>query len=51
MDGTSASGQNVSRTYSTGVIQVQLFVTDDNECGNPNLIDLQVVVATIPGFF
>ena len=29
---------------------VQLFVTDDNGCGNTNLIDLQVLVATIPTF-
>lgn len=51
MDGTIASGQNVSHTYNApGLYKVQLFVTDDNECGNPNLIDLQVVVATTPDF-
>ena len=51
MDGNSASGQNVSHTYDApGLYTVQLFVTDDNDCGNPNLIDLQVVVATIPDF-
>ena len=51
MDGTSANGQNVSHTYNApGLYKVQLFVTDDNECGNPNLIDLQVLVATIPDF-
>lgn len=54
MDGTSANGQNVSHTYSVpGHYRVQLFVTDnnaDNVCVNNNLIDLQVLVATIPSF-
>lgn len=51
MDGTTANGQNVSHSYSTpGLYKVQLFVTDDNGCTNPNLIDLQVLVAPIPDF-
>ena len=54
MDGTSATGQNVSHTYTVpGHYRVQLFVTDDNadnDCVNNNLIDLQVLVATIPTF-
>lgn len=51
MDGTTANGQNVSHTYNTpGQYRVQLFVTDDNGCSNPNLIDLEVLVGTIPDF-
>jgi len=51
MDGSQATGQNVSHTFSVpGQYLVQLFVTDDNDCGNTNLIDLQVFVATIPDF-
>jgi gliding motility-associated-like protein len=51
MDGSQAFGQNVTHTFDTpGQYLVQLFVTDDNGCGNTNLIDLQVLVATIPTF-
>lgn len=51
MDGTTANGQNVSHSWSIpGLYRVQLFVTDDNGCSNPNLIDLQVLVGTIPDF-
>jgi gliding motility-associated-like protein len=51
MDGTQATGQNVTHAFDTpGQYLVQLFVTDDNGCGNTNLIDLQVFVATIPDF-
>lgn len=51
MDGTTANGQNVSHSYPIpGHYRVQLFVTDDNGCGNPNLIDLQVLVGTYPDF-
>jgi gliding motility-associated-like protein len=51
MDGTTANGQNVSHIYTLpGLYRVQLFVTDDNGCSNPNLIDLQVLVATLPDF-
>ena len=51
MDGTTANGQSVSHSYAIpGLYRVQLFVTDDNGCSNPNLIDLQVLVATIPDF-
>lgn len=51
MDGTGATGQTVSHVYDTpGYYLVQLFVTDNNGCGNTNLIDLQVYVATIPNF-
>lgn len=51
MDGASATGQNVSHAYTVpGQYLVQLFVTDDNGCGNTNLIDLQVFVATEPDF-
>lgn len=51
MDGTTANGQSVSHSYSTpGQYRVQLFVTDDNGCSNPNLIDLEVLVGTLPDF-
>jgi len=51
MDGTTATGPNVAHSFDTpGQYLVQLFVTDDNDCGNTNLIDLQVFVATIPDF-
>jgi gliding motility-associated-like protein len=51
MDGNQAFGQNVTHSFDTpGQYLVQLFVTDDNGCGNTNLIDLQVLVATIPTF-
>ena len=51
MDGSTANGQNVSHAFSApGQYLVELFVTDDNDCGNTNLIDLQVFVATIPDF-
>ncbi|MDG1334403.1 MAG: PKD domain-containing protein [Crocinitomicaceae bacterium] len=51
MDGTTATGQSVSHSYSIpGQYRVQLFVTDDNGCSNPNLIDLEVLVGTYPDF-
>ena len=51
MDGTTANGQNVTHSYNVpGQYRVQLFVTDDNGCSNPNLIDLEVLVGTIPDF-
>ncbi len=54
MDGSNASGQNVSHTYNTpGLYKVQLKVKDsnpDNSCYNQNLTDLQVLVGTIPSF-
>lgn len=51
MDGTTGNGQNVSHSWNIpGLYRVQLFVTDDNGCTNPNLIDLQVLVGTLPDF-
>lgn len=51
MDGTTGNGQNVTHSYPVpGQYRVQLFVTDDNGCSNPNLIDLVVLVATYPDF-
>jgi len=51
MDGTTAAGQNVGHAFDEpGQYRVQLFVTDDNGCSNANLIDLQVLVATVPNF-
>ncbi|MNU48413.1 Microbial collagenase precursor [compost metagenome] len=51
MDGGTATGSNASHAFNApGQYLVQLFVTDNNGCGNTNLIDLQVFVATIPTF-
>jgi len=51
MDGDTANGTTVQHSYDVpGYYNVQLFVTDDNGCSNPNLIDLQVLVGTIPDF-
>lgn len=51
MDGTTGSGPNVSHAYSVpGQYRVNLFVTDDNGCSNPNLTDLIVLVGTFPDF-
>lgn len=51
MDGSSANGTSVSHFWTTpGMYRVQLFVTDDNGCSNPNLVDLVVLVGTIPDF-
>jgi len=51
MDGTTGNGQSVQHSWSVpGFYRVQLFVTDDNGCSNPNLIDLKVMVGTIPDF-
>ncbi len=51
MDGTTGTGTNVSHSYAVaGEYRVQLFVTDDNGCSNPNLVDLTVLVGTEPDF-
>ena len=51
LDGDTANGTTVQHVYDVpGYYNVQLFVTDDNGCTNPNLIDLQVLVGTIPDF-
>jgi gliding motility-associated-like protein len=52
-DGTmdSTSGPFVTHAFDTpGEHVVQLFVTDDNGCGNLNLVDQQVLVSTTPNF-
>lgn len=52
-DGTldSTSGPIVSHTFLTsGERVVQLYVFDDNDCRNLNLVDLQVLVSTTPTF-
>ncbi len=54
MDNTTATTANVTHSFNVpGLYHVQLYVTDDNPdnvCKNNNLIDLQVLVATIPDF-
>ena len=52
-DGTvdSTSGPVVTHSFaSDGEYVVQLFVTDENDCSNLNLVDLQVLVSTTPNF-
>ncbi|MEX1131756.1 MAG: PKD domain-containing protein, partial [Flavobacteriales bacterium] len=52
-DGTldSTSGPIVSHTFTEpGEHVVQLFVFDDNDCRNLNLVDLQILVSTTPNF-
>jgi gliding motility-associated-like protein len=51
LDGDTANGTTVQHVYDVpGFYNVQLFVTDDNGCTNPNLIELRVLVGTIPDF-
>jgi len=50
-DGTTASGPVVSHSWSEpGEYIVQLYVTDNNDCINNNLVDIQVLVSTVPSF-
>lgn len=52
-DGTldSTSGPLVAHTFDIpGEHIVQLYVFDDNDCRNLNLVDLQVLVSTTPSF-
>jgi len=47
----STSGQFASHTFNDdGEHVVQLYVTDDNDCRNLNLVDLQILVSTTPHF-
>ncbi|MEO8589282.1 MAG: PKD domain-containing protein [Flavobacteriales bacterium] len=47
----STSGPITSHTFTDdGEHVVQLLVTDDNDCSNLNLIDLQILVSTTPVF-
>jgi len=47
----NTSGPLVSHSYDVpGEYVVQLFLTDDNGCGNLNLVDLQILVSTTPLF-
>ncbi len=48
-DGTTATGENVSHTYSTvGGYTVSLFATDAEGCVSSNSIDTRVVIAGNP---
>lgn len=52
-DGTTdnTSGPIVSHTFDTpGEQVVQLYITDNNDCSNLNLVDLQILVSTTPTF-
>lgn len=50
-DGTTASGPTVSHSFSEpGEYIVQLYILDDNNCASTNLVDLQVLVSTVPSF-
>ena len=47
----STSGAVASHTFTDdGEHVVQLYVTDDNDCRNLNLVDLQILVSTTPNF-
>ncbi len=47
----STSGPVVDHAFmDAGEHVVQLYVTDDNDCGNLNLVDLQILVSTTPTF-
>ncbi|MBK7295377.1 MAG: gliding motility-associated C-terminal domain-containing protein [Flavobacteriales bacterium] len=52
-DGTqdSLTGPIVTHSFAeAGEYVVQLILTDDNECNNNNLVDLQIFVSTTPTF-
>ncbi len=52
-DGTmdSTTGPVIDHAFmDAGEHIVQLYVTDDNDCGNLNLVDLQILVSTTPSF-
>jgi gliding motility-associated-like protein len=47
----STSGPIVSHVFDDdGEHVVQLYITDDNDCRNLNLVDLQILVSTTPDF-
>lgn len=47
----STTGAVVTHSFdSDGEYVVQLLVTDENDCSNLNLVDLQVLVSTTPNF-
>lgn len=47
----STSGPFVTHTFDDdGEHVVQLYITDDNDCRNLNLVDLQILVSTTPSF-
>lgn len=50
-DGTTSNDPIVSHSYAIpGEYVVQLTLTDDNDCVNTNVVDLQVLVSTTPQF-
>ena len=52
-DGTmdSTTGPVITHAFAdAGEHVVQLYLTDDNDCGNLNLVDLQILVSTTPSF-
>lgn len=50
-DGSTSNNPITSHSWSEpGEYVVQLYVVDNNGCGNSNLLDLQVLVSTTPSF-
>lgn len=50
-DGTTASGATATHAFNEpGEYIVQLNLTDDNDCVNSNVVDLQILVSTTPSF-
>ena len=50
-DGTTANTPVASHSWSEpGEYVVQLYLLDDNDCANTNLVDFQVLVSTTPSF-
>ncbi len=50
-DGNTSNLPAVSHSWDEpGEYIVQLYVVDNNGCGNSNLLDLQVLVSTVPSF-
>ncbi len=50
-DGTTSNGPLASHSFSVpGEYIVQLNLLDDNDCVNSNVVDLQILVSTVPSF-
>jgi gliding motility-associated-like protein len=50
-DGTTATGPTATHAFDEpGEYIVQLYILDNNNCASTNLVDLQVLVSTVPSF-